>query len=321
MGSRQLAAVSAPADPTGWQRFWVYQRERFPLAAHGPLIACFSFCAISYSAQLRGSTISLPGFLVAFASCLFSFLHLRIADEFKDFEDDSRYRPYRAVPRGLVQLRELGWIWVITGALQVLLALWLSPALVVLLLITWTYLGLMTREFFVREWLKARPVTYMWTHMLIMPLIDLYATACDWIPAGQSLPSGLFWFLVVSFFNGVTLELGRKIRAPEDEETGVETYSFLWGRQRAVAVWLVAMLLTAVFALAATARIDFLKPSIVIFSLVLSLSFLQAWAFLADPTSRSGKRFEMLSGIWTMTLYLTIGALPLATAWFMERVS
>jgi hypothetical protein len=27
--------------------------------------------------------------------------------------------------------------------------------------------------FCVRDWLKARPITYLWTHMLIMPLVDL----------------------------------------------------------------------------------------------------------------------------------------------------
>ena len=40
------------------------------------------------------------------------FLQLRIADEFKDFAEDSRFRPYRPVPRGLVTLTELGWVGV-----------------------------------------------------------------------------------------------------------------------------------------------------------------------------------------------------------------
>ena len=28
-----------------WLRWWIYQRERFPLLGHGPLIAAFSFSA------------------------------------------------------------------------------------------------------------------------------------------------------------------------------------------------------------------------------------------------------------------------------------
>ena len=96
------------------KRWWVYQRERFPLLGHGPLIAAFSFSALSFSTMLRGERQwpSPAAFLVAFATCFLFFLQLRLADEFKDFEEDSRYRPYRPVPRGLVTLRELAWVGV-----------------------------------------------------------------------------------------------------------------------------------------------------------------------------------------------------------------
>lgn len=309
--SARSAASSASAGPARW---WVYQRERFPLLAHGPLIACFSFCAISYSAQLRGaSSPSLAGWAVAFVTCLFSFLHLRIADEFKDADEDARWRPYRPVPRGLVKLRELGWIWAGTAAVQLVLASVFAPGwhLTGLLLLTWTYLALMTREFFCREWLKARPLTYLWSHMFIMPLVDLYATACDWVPAGTGLPAGLGWFLVVSYCNGLSLELGRKIRAPHDEEPGVETYSVLWGRRRAALAWWGALAATAGAACAAAARIDALLPVAVILGLALSAAALLARAFLRAPTTAAAKRIETFSGLWTLLLYLSLGALPL----------
>ncbi len=307
--------AAVPAAATSWRRFCIYQRERFPLVAHGPLIACFSFCAISYSAQLRGGSLRWGPVLVAFCSCLCSFLHLRIADEFKDFEEDSRYRPYRPVPRGLVRLRELGWLWAATGALQVALALWLDWRLVGVLLMTWFYLALMTKEFFVRAWLKARPVTYLWTHMLIMPQVDFYATACDWLPVGHGVPRGLLWFLAVSFFNGVTLELGRKLRAPGDEEHGVETYTFLWGRPRAVGAWWGAMLCTALLALPAARLVHFLLPAALIFALILALAAWRSVRFLRAPVTANARWFERLVGLWTITLYLTLGALPLLARW------
>src|ERR1700719_4112976 len=142
-------------------RWWISQSERFPLFAHTPVIAAFSLSAVCYSALLRGAN-RMPGWkpcLVAFASSCLFFLQLRLADEFKDFEEDSRYRPYRSVPRGLVSLRELGWLWAACILIQLALALWLAPKLVVLLLLTWIYLGLMSKEFFARRWLKARPIT------------------------------------------------------------------------------------------------------------------------------------------------------------------
>src|SRR5262249_49947237 len=145
------------------------------------------------------------------------------------------------------------------------LALWLAPRLVVLLVITWLYLVLMSKEFFVRRWLKARPITYMVTHMAIMPLVDLYTTACDWVPAGfLRPPRGLLWFLLVSFFNGMVVEIGRKMRSPQDEETGVQTYSFLWGRRNAVAVWLGMLASTGLFAYLAAGGIAFARPVLVL---------------------------------------------------------
>ena len=73
-------------------RWWVYQRERFPLLIHGPLIAAFAFSSVSFSSLLRGQAV-LPSparVLVAFVGCSLFFLQLRIADEFKDYEDDFR---------------------------------------------------------------------------------------------------------------------------------------------------------------------------------------------------------------------------------------
>ena len=43
-------------------RWWVYQRERFPILAHGPLIATMSFAAVGVSCLLRGGTgLPVPG--------------------------------------------------------------------------------------------------------------------------------------------------------------------------------------------------------------------------------------------------------------------
>ncbi|HTV16953.1 MAG TPA: UbiA family prenyltransferase [Acidobacteriaceae bacterium] len=296
-------------------RWWVYQRERFPIFAHSPIILAFSLSAVSYSALLRGAS-ALPGWkpcFVAFANSFLTFLQLRLADEFKDFDEDSRFRPYRPVPRGLIQLRELAWIWAACIVLQLLLAAWLSPRLVPLLVVTWTYLGLMSREFFLRSWLKSRPITYMLSHMAIMPLVDLYTTACDWVPLGyRRPPRGLLWFLLVSYCNGVVLEIGRKIRTPSDEEAGVETYSFLWGRKRAVGVWLVVMTLTAVFAIEAARGIAFSLTATFLLGTLVLISAVLGARFLAAEVPGRGKSLETIGGVWSLILYLSLGVIPIA---------
>jgi UbiA prenyltransferase family protein len=300
-------------------RWWVYQKERFPLAAYALVIAAFSFAAVAYSTLARGAG-SLPGWrqiVVAFATSFLFFLQLRLADEFKDFEEDCRYRPYRPVPRGLIKLRELATVWAGCIGLQLLLALWLSWRLLPLLGIAWLYLLLMSKEFFVPTWLKRHAVVYMVTHMVITPLIFLYASACDWIAAGYTRPSrGLVWMAAANFFTGMVIEIGRKIRAPGDEEHGVETYSFLWGRRNAVLAWMTAMTATAIVAYAAARDIHFTQVVAALLIPVILTSVAAGVVFLAHSNPGRGKWIEVMSSFWALTMYLSLSAIPLFLRWY-----
>jgi 4-hydroxybenzoate polyprenyltransferase len=291
-------------------RWWIYQKERFPILAHGPLIAAFSACAVAFSSMLRGAPA--PGFqsyLTAFGVCILMFFQLRIADEFKDREEDACWRPYRPVPRGLIKLSELRVVFLIAALLQMALVLSLDPRLLLVLAAAWTYFALMSVEFFCRSWLKARPVVYLLTHMGIMPLVDFFATACEWLPRGAHPPAGLGWFLTASFFNGIVIETGRKLRQPADEEQGVETYSALWGKAGGAAAWLTAMAATYGCAAMAAARIGFSVQ------VLIALGFLFAIACGLLPRylhgSMPGKHIESLTGVWTLVLYLMLGIIPL----------
>ena len=295
------------------RRWIVYQHERFPLAAHAPLVAAFSVSAVSVSRLLRGEH-GLPdatALLVAFVTALLFFQQLRIVDEFKDFDDDARFRPYRPVPRGLVTLRELAVIGLVSAGIQLGLAVWLNSSLVVLLAAGWIYVGLMTREFFAPSWLKAHPGAYMASHMVVIPLIDLYATACDWLVAGDGRPpDGLVWFLLVSYANGVVVEIGRKIRAPGDEEPGVETYSALWGRQTAVTAWLSAAVVTALLAWQTASHVGIPVQVALMLAILLAGCGVIAHQFMRRPVAGAGKRIEVASGVWTLLMYLSLGAAP-----------
>jgi 4-hydroxybenzoate polyprenyltransferase len=303
-----MNSTVANSDAKGLARFWVYQRERFPVPAHGLLIAAFSSCAVVFSAQLRKAPELPPiqAFVVAFVTCFLLFVQLRIADEFKDFEEDSRFRPYRPVPRGLVTLRELGIVFVAAAIIQGMLALLHDKRLLLWLFLVWAYLALMSKEFFARNWLKRRPVVYLLSHMVILPLVDFYAAACDWIKHGPP-PRGLLWFVLASYCNGVVIELGRKIRVPADEEVGVETYSFLWGQRVACIVWCGAVLCTATLAtVAASATGNAPRVGIGLAAGLFGAIAAAVW-FIRRDARNSGKRIEQFSGLWTIWLYLWLG--------------
>lgn len=293
-------------------RWWVYQRERFPIFKNGLLIAIFSSSNVCYSALLspQPRIPNIATIVVAFISTFFFFLQLRIADEFKDFEDDVRYRSYRPVPRGLIKLEELAILGVASAIIQLVITLWLSPALVILLGITWFYFGLMWQEFFVVEWLKANPAIYMLSHMVIVPLINLYGTGCDWLVVGNTIPNNLLWFLIASFFNGMVIEIGRKIKSPEDEEVGVDTYSAVWGIGKAVGVWLLALVLTAVAGVLAASQIHLEIFITGLLSVLFTIAALIAWQFTNKPIPKLAKQIDTFSGLWTLFLYLCLGIFP-----------
>ena len=169
-------------------RWIVYQRERFPLAAHAPLVAAFSASAVCFSSLLRGHVARRPpaSLVVAFTTSLLFFLQLRIADEFKDCEDDARFRPYRPVPRGLVTLPELAAIGVPPPSFSWRWRCGSIPHLVWLLVLVVGLSGADDARVLRAALAEARIRSfYMASHMVILPLIDLYATACDWRVAGE----------------------------------------------------------------------------------------------------------------------------------------
>ena len=163
----------------------------------------------------------------------------------------------------------------------------------------------MSAEFFCRDWLKKRPIVYLITHMGIMPLVDFFGTACEWLPRGSSAPSGLGWFLAAGFFNGIVIEIGRKLRQPADEEDGVETYSRLWGKTGGAAVWVLTLLATGISATMAATTIDF--ANLVIASLSVAFFVALFCAFRYQASNLSGGKIEIAAAVWTLTLYLSLG--------------
>lgn len=294
-------------------RLRVYQAERFPLGKTALLVAVFSAASLSVSAHLAGRP--LPG-LGAYAAGVFCalvlFFQMRAADEVKDHDDDCRYRPERPIPRGLVSLRLIVGIALGLGPLAALAAWVVGPVPLALLFATWLWLALMSLEFGARDWLRARMLVYLVSHMAIMPLIDLFLTSLEWARAGHPHPA-LALFLGLSFVNGCVLEIGRKTWASEAEREGVESYSSLWGPGRSALIWagLVAAagLLLALLGLVLSPALGF------VFALVGAVGAMGAlglaWRFGRAPDPGLQKALDAGSGLWVLACYGAAGFLPM----------
>jgi hypothetical protein len=295
------------------KRFFLYQKERFPLVSHGALIASFSFSAISYSLICRGENgfVDWRIYLVGVFTTVTLFLLLRIFDEFKDAKDDAKFRKSLPVPRGLISFKELTFIGITIIILQLLLNLIFFPKMLLLYMGVIGYLLLMGKEFFIADWLKKHQFWYVTSHMFIIPLIDIYASGLDWLVAGVDAPKGLLFFLAVSYLNGVVIEIGRKIRIPEKEEMGVLTYTSILGTTQAVILWLIILFSTFCLSVAASFYAGYGNQGLVILGIVFLLCCIPALVFLITKTEKGSKTIELTSAIWTIIMYLSLGGIPM----------
>lgn len=295
------------------RRFLIYQKERFPFIGHGLLISAFTFSAIGYARICRGVegfidwNVFLPGVFTTFTL----FFLLRISDEFKDAEDDAKYRKELPVPRGLISLKELKRIGLIILFLQLFVNIFFFPKMLVLYGIAILYLFLMWKEFFIVNWLKKHQFWYVVSHMFIIPLIDIYASGLDWFLVGVAAPTGLLFFFAVSYMNGIVIEVGRKIRTKEQESEGVLTYTAMLGQKKALYLYILVLIGTFTLAVLATYYAGFMDMAFGVLLVVLILCLLPALSFIVKPTQKKSKIIEVTSGIWTIAMYLTLGGLPM----------
>lgn len=294
-------------------RFYTYQKERFPLLGHGLLVAAFSFSAIAYSRICRGAEGFVPWkiYFTGVFTTITLFLLVRVFDEFKDAEDDARYRKQLAVPRGLITFRELMVTGLVIAALQITVNAVFFPKMLIIYFVIIAYLSLMGKEFFVAEWLKKHQFWYVTSHMFIIPLVDIYASGLDWLLEGSTAPKGLLFFFAVSYMNGIVLEIGRKIRIPEKESQGVLTYTSMLGTNRAVVLWILILLATLALSVAASVFAGYGMPVFVVLGAAFTVCCFPAFLFLKKRTERLSKMIEYASALWTIAMYLTLGGGPM----------
>lgn len=294
-------------------RLFIYQKERFPLLVHMPLIAAFSFSVIGYSRACRHATgfIHLTDYLACITTNIVMFFMLRVSDEYKDKEDDALYRRYLPVPRGLVTLKELSsfaWpLFIIITILNIVGYAGLLPLFAIMMF----YLLLMRYEFFAGHWLKKHQVLYIASHMVIIPLADMYASGYDWRLDHVSPPQGLLFFFGVSFFNGIILEVGRKLRAPGEEEIGVLSYTRLWGLKGAGLVWLALLVVNFILARIAAYKAAALPGVAVTLNSLFLIALLPLVWFLVRPNKRATAFIKLISFIWALGMYIALGSIPL----------
>jgi 4-hydroxybenzoate polyprenyltransferase len=76
------------------------------------------------------------------------------------------------------------------------------------------------------------------------------------------------------------------------------------------------MIVCAAVAVAAAREIRFVLPVVCVLAVLLVAATAAAATYLRAPQPGTGKRLELLSGLWTLTMYLSVGVVPLVVRWW-----
>jgi 4-hydroxybenzoate polyprenyltransferase len=294
-------------------RLKAYLNQRFPLVGHGILI-------ISYysSNQFLAEVLTHPddrlkytiGSLFGAITLFCMFFHLRVFDEHKDYADDLKHYPDRVLQRGLITLKDLKTLGAIAIGLELILsAVWMpqgKPAALIAVLVAIGFSVLMLKEFFVGDWLKRNFLVYAVSHMLIMPLFAMVVFSFTTGEYFWHAPTWFWIYAFVGFFVTVNWEISRKIRAPEQEIEGVDSYTKIFGTYGAAyAVLVVRVIDTGIVALVGWhlgASAWFYWALLALFMLCL-IGFFQ-YRFNTSP--KTAKRMETYAGLYIIAFDLIL---------------
>lgn len=217
------------------KNFYIYQKERFPIVVLG-----LSFLpAILSSGAVVTSQAEFKFVLIALIVSVAYLLHVRIIDEFRDYEHDLRHHKERPVSSGIISLKELRVIdWLAIVAVP-LASLYAGPEALLIAVAMLLYSYFARKEFFLG--LQFRRYFYLYNAVNLVQMLLLQILV--YIIAN---PSFSFTTLVTVHFlftttGTIIFEFLRKVKSPGNDGTGKDTYTWFLG-------WSKALLIYAAFA-------------------------------------------------------------------------
>jgi 4-hydroxybenzoate polyprenyltransferase len=281
--------------------FKQYLAERFPVGPYALLVAAMTAGATAAACQGQDHALMLGGRqFVAFLALMLGFFHLRVFDEHKDFEKDCVAHPERVLSRGvitLVELRRAGRVAIVLG-FAAAAPLGLHPLLWWMAVVLFSLA--MKVEFGIGDWLNRHIVIYALTHNPIVALMMLFVMV---VITGETTVTGsMVLYILLATFSSLAFEIGRKVRAPEDEKEGQDTYTKALGIPPTVALLAVLLVLSGGVA---SAMVSTPWAGLSVFVLAV-LAIGLVFRFVFSSTSRGAKKVEAATTFFALLLYLIV---------------
>ncbi len=207
------------------QRWTKFINERFEPISHTLMIVTFFGANAFFAAEISGLAAEPIQLGAALAVCGLMFFHLRLFDEWKDYDVDCRVNPDRPLPRGLIDRGEYVVVTIAVIAAQLLLAALIGWPALVAAAVAVGYSLLMFKEFFIGHRLRPRLELYALTHTLIAAFIAAFIfSATTGVPIHQ-IPLEFIAVMTMGWMLFNIFEFARKTYASEEERPQVESYS------------------------------------------------------------------------------------------------
>ena len=283
-------------------------------SGHGPLIAAFSFSRRLLLAHCCAASVatvpSVPSLLVAFVTSPAVLPPAPHRRRVQGLRGGRALPPYRPVPRGLVTLRELGWLAVaVARCIQLALALWLAPPLAgAAAARRGSTSALMSKEFFVATGCARAPFTVPVAHgdhAAGRPLRDgvRLARGRPGAPPGSGCSGS--WSSATS--TGMVDRDRPQDPLARGRGGGRQTPTARSGAApRRCSSGSAVMTLTTICRAARGARSRFDVPVVARYPgvLICRVALVDGSRFLRRRGRGRAKRIETLAGVWTIGMYL-----------------
>jgi len=309
-----MTSQSVSLNDSVIKRIVAWMNERFPFAnAILFFILYLTSAAVARSAldqEIKISTLDLFNCLITWGL----FLVVRIFDEHKDYALDVLNHPQRVLQSGLITLKHLKILAVISIAVQLVFSIHLDNYTLGSATISWLimfgYLCLMGVEFFCGEWLEKRLTLYAFSHMMIMPLIVLWLANIA-TPSGDIsnvLTPSLYLMMLLAFVSGFCFEIARKTRGPEEERETIDSYSKIFGTKGSayVVIGLITGMLLSQAGLLVILEVEHSWVYGIALLGTYLLAIKQVFSFISAPTLKGREKNEAMIGVNMLIGYLVI---------------
>ena len=281
-------------------RFLAYTNERFPLVP----IVIFVFLLTSGYAHFfadwfaNSFSWSEPKLWLTMFTVFLFMLQLRMADEIKDFDKDSKAYPDRILSRGIIPLSLVRYTLFSTIALELIISGMMGTSHLLWMVVLQVWGNLMAKEFFCKEFLDRQVAINLTLHQMILPPLAIYSALPFLTPENSFLDKALVPALIFLTLLYTIYELARKTWSADRENDNADSYTRFWGIDGAV---FTQIALTAIIMiLMETMQFDFPQVYRIIAYVLAGIYALTLVLFRSNPIRKRSKMVELGGSIFLL---------------------